>query len=186
MVWALGWIIPILVIAAVVYVVYLIVRPRREEGFNAHQALIAYFYFVTAASFITMAVGTVIFIQVAIRQAFNSVESIDDNLTLASVLLVTGLVICVLHVYGRRAVEKREEKVTTTIRRIYLFFMLGTFGLTALISLPLAIYQLLRYYIVGHRDETPATALAVAIVFVSLWAYFMFRVFWEMKVKSVN
>ena len=162
MFWALGWIIPILIVAAVVYIVYLIVRSRREErnGFTVYQALMAYFYFVTAASFITMAVGMVYFIKVALSQAFDSGE-IATDITLASALLVTGLVICALHVYGRHTIEKREEKATTTIRRIYLFFMLGTFGLTGLISLPLAIYQILRYYFVESHYH-PRNSLGTA------------------------
>jgi len=181
-VWSLGWIVPILIIAAVVY---LIVRSRREEGFNVYQVLMAYFYFVTAASVIAMAVGMVYFIKVAISQAFDGGE-IARNVPLASALLGTGLVICVLHVYGRRTVEKREEKATATLRRIYLFFMLGTFSLTGLISLPLAIYRILRYYIVeySYPPKAPSTELAVAIVFVPLWAYFMFRVFREMRRKE--
>jgi hypothetical protein len=134
-----------------------------------------------------MAVGMVYFIRVAISQAFNGGE-IADDLTLASVLLGTGLVICVLHIYGRRTVQKSEEEATTNIRRIYLFFMLGIFSVTGLISLPSAIYQTIRYFIVEepsyyyqYQPQAPSTELAIAIVFLLLWAYFMFRVVREMR-----
>ncbi|MCX5999461.1 MAG: hypothetical protein NTU41_07675 [Chloroflexi bacterium] len=45
-------------------IVYLAIRPRgeRREGLTAHTLLVAYFYFVIAASLITIAVGSAWFI----------------------------------------------------------------------------------------------------------------------------
>lgn len=184
---SLAWIVLLFVIVAIGY---LVLRPRHNQhnAASPYGALMGYFYFMIAASVITMTVGMVYFVKVAIGQAFDGGE-ISNDLTLASVLLGTGLVICILHVYGRRAVQKREEEATTNIRRIYLFFMLGIYSLTGLISLPLAIYQTIRYFTVEpdygyYHPQAPSTELAVAIVFVPLWAYFMFRVLQEIRQRN--
>jgi hypothetical protein len=174
-------------IGIITSVIYLIMRGHRDQdnGITSHQVLVAYFYFVTGASVLTMAVGLAYFIRVAVHQAFDGGETASD-LTLASVLLGTGLLVYTLHIYGRRTAEKRAAKTTPTPRRIYLFFMLGFFSIVGLISLPLAIYETIHYYIVetNYYREAPSGEIAMAIVFVLLWVYFIFRVFQEMKPKE--
>ncbi|MBL7120113.1 MAG: hypothetical protein ISS53_05465 [Dehalococcoidia bacterium] len=186
----LAFLLPILVVVALVN----FVRGRGDQrnGFNPYQALINYFYLVTGASVITMAVGLVYLCKVAVSRAFDGGE-IADDLTLAFVLLGTGMMICILHVFGRRAMEKREDKSTTTIRRRYLFFMLAVSSITGLVSLPLAIYRIISYHIVEPSYfpgsypyyepplHAPSAELAVAIVFVPLWAYYLFRVLREIR-----
>ena len=184
-------VVPVLIIGGIVY---LVTRARRDRhnGITAHSALMAYFYLVTAVSVITMAAGAISFVYVAVDQAFRAAE-IASDLTVASVLLGTGLVVCLLHVYGRRTVEKMTGKGAPTLRRVYLFSVLGIFGLAGLISLPLAIYQLIDYYVLGQPDYSPyytnhppSEALAVAIVVVPLWAYYVFRVFREIRQKDTK
>ncbi len=176
----LAFLLPILVVVALVN----FVRGRGDQrnGFTPYQALISYFYLVTGASVITMAVGLVYFCKVAVSRAFDGGE-IADDLTLAFVLLGTGMMICILHVFGRHAMEKREDKSTTTIRRRYLFVMLAVFSITGLVSLPLAIYQTAHHFVEEprYRYDDPSGALAVAIVFVPLWAYYLFRVLREIR-----
>jgi len=179
----LGPILSILIIAAVVYIV---VRSRNgRPGVSAYQALIAYFYFVTAVSFIAMTVGAILFLRVAINRAFDG-GAIANDLTLAGVLLGTGLVICALHVWGRRVVERRAAGPVPGVRRTYLFFLLGSFSLAALVALPVALYQAIRYYTAdtghyGSYQANPSTALAVAVVLVPLWGYLLFRVLREIR-----
>ena len=185
-------IVPILVIIAIVY---LIARPRRGErnGITPYQTFMSYFYFVTVASVITMTVGLICFIRVAVSRAFDGGE-IANDITIASVLLSTGLVICILHIYGRHTLEKRMEKIPSNPRRTYLFSMLVGFSIAGLISLPLAIYQTIHYFIAAepnyypappYRDD-PSTALAVAIAIVPLWAYYVFRVFREIRQRNAE
>ena len=180
-----SFVIPLFIIIAIVY---LIVRSRQNQSSNisVYQAIIGYFYFIMAASVITMAIGTVFFVKVAVSQAFDGDETSND-LTLASVLLITGLVICVLHMYGRRIMGMSEEETDTNIKRTYLFIMLGIFSLTGLISLPLAIYQTIHYFDeeqYHYHPQAPSTELAIAIVFVLLWVYFIFRVSREFKQQN--
>ena len=181
----LGLVVLVLIIGGTVY---LVTRTRRRNGITAHGVLMAYFYFVIAVSVITVVVGTILFVYVAIDQAFRAAE-IASDITVASVLLSTGLIICLLHVYGRRAVEKTTGKTAPTLRRVYLFSMLGIFSLAGLVSLPLAIYQLVDYYVVrsgGPYSAPPSGALAVAIVVVPLWAYYLFRVFREIRQRDMK
>jgi hypothetical protein len=184
----LGLLVPVLIIGGIVY---LVARSRRDRqnGITAYSALMAYFYFVTAASVITMAAGAICFVYVAVDQAFRSGE-IASDITVASVLVGMGLIVCLLHVYGRRAVERMTGKSAPTLRRVYLFCMLGIFGLAGLIALPLAVYQLIDYYVVGHGYlsyvDPPSESLAVAIVVVPLWAYYLFRVFREIRQPHVD
>jgi len=188
----LGLVVPVLIIGGIVYLVTRARRDRRN-GITAHGALMAYFYFVTAVSVITAVAGTISFVYVAIDQAFRASE-IASDITVASVLLGTGLVICLLHVYGRRAVEKTTGKAAPTLRRVYVFSMLGIFSLAGLVSLPLAIYQLIDYYVTRtgepgygpYNNPPPSEALAVAIVVVPLWAYYLFRVFREIRQKDMK
>jgi hypothetical protein len=164
-------------------IVYLVVR-RRNGGpvITAYHALISYFHLVTAASVVTASVGIGYLAFAALSLVYGGRAPIDDNLTLGFTLLCTGAVICALHVWGRRAVEKREEKATTMLRRIYLFSMLAIFSLTGLGAVPVAIHDVVRYYFTGHRQgSAPAESLAVALVVTPLWAYYLWRVLREMR-----
>lgn len=175
----LSVLIPILVIGAVIYIIV-----RRREGkslFTAYQALITYFYIVIAASVITMATGIAYLIFAGLTQAFDGQE-IADDITLGFTLLGTGLIICIPHLYGKRTVEKKDEKATATLRRVYLFFMLGVSGIAGFVSLPLAINSTVRHYVEEsiHRPD-PSQYLATAIVVVPLWGYYLIRVLRDMR-----
>ena len=73
-------------------------------------------------------------------------------------------------------------KGTRSIKRIYLFFMLSIFSVAGLVSLPVAVYAFVHYYIEGSRHwEDPSAALATAIVVVPMWAYYLMRVMQETR-----
>lgn len=179
---ALSFFVPVLIIAGIVY---LIVRARRPQtnGISGYQVLVAYFYMLTAASFFTMVVGLVYFITVALSPAVRG-SGIAGDLTLASVLVGTGLIVYALHIYGRRLVEKRVPGAASTQRRVYLFFMLAVFSIMGLVSLPLAINEIVRHFVLDTGRFLSRTPLALAIVFVPLWAYFMFSVLGELRRKG--
>lgn len=180
---SLALIIPVLIIVAIVYLVW---RPRSGQSGagSAYRALMGYFYLMIAASLITVTVGVIIFAQVGIGQAFNGGE-IKNDITIASVLVGTGFIIGMLHLLGKRTLQKRDNEATANIRRVYLFFMLGIYGIAGVVSLPLAIYQTVRYYTVEHERpyyyHAPSAEIAVAAVVVALWGYFMFRVMRDMR-----
>jgi preprotein translocase subunit YajC len=179
------WILPILIIAAVVYFAARS-RQNQQTGITPHQVLVAYFYLITAVSVITMVVGAFYFAKVAAEEAFGIANDAGNDLALASILFGTGAVVCILHVVGRRQVEKMGEGSVAGLRRLFLFSMLSGFGIAGLISLPVAIYQVYQYYHASgsaweRRHEDPSTAVAAAIVLVFMWAYYMFRVLRELR-----
>ena len=171
--------IPILIIGAVVY---LIVRRRGDgNGFSAYHGLITYFYFVISASIITITIGIGLLLYVAFHQAFDG-GSVDDNIVLGLTLAGTGAVICILHVFGKLAAEKKDIKGARSIRRVYLFFMLAIYSMTGLVAVPLAIYSFAHYYIEGSRHwGDPSGPLATAIVVVPLWIYYLMQVMRETR-----
>lgn len=72
---------------------------------------------------------------------------------------------------------------TPAIRRFYLFSMLTLSGIAGLVSLPIAIYETIRYYVLDrdyqYWSEEPSGSVAAAIVIVLLWAYYLTRVIRE-------
>lgn len=175
------YILPILILAGIVS---LIVRSRNSQrkGIATYWSLMGYFYFVTGASVITMAIGLILFAEVIVSRAFNS-DGTSTTLTLASTLLGTGFIICTLHVCGRRFLEKKMERAPLGPRLTYLFSMLVSFSIAGLVSLPLAIYQTVHHFVEGpsHRYDDPSMGLAVAMVIVPLWAYYLFRVLRDIR-----
>ena len=178
----LGVIIPLFVIGAIIYVV--LRRRNDKEGITAYQALMAYFYSMISASLITTAIGAGYLLTSAFSSAYND-RPIANDVTLGVTLLATGAVICLLHVFGKKALERKEGKTTPLLKRVYLFFMLSIFSVGGLVSLPLAIYETARYY-VEHGEEymywnDPSGQIAAAVVIVPLWVYYLMRVLRETR-----
>jgi hypothetical protein len=171
-----GLLVPVLVIAGVVY---LVARSRgsQHEGPTIYDALAAYFYTIIGASMITAAIGVILFVDVILE---TSDSPNGDEIALASTLLGTGAVVGLLHLAGKVLIQRRVNKTFAGIRRVYLFCMLGIASLAGLVSLPLAIYSVVNHYVVEHPyyyDEAfPAAQTAVAIVVVPLWVYYLYRV----------
>ena len=168
----LGLLVPLLLIAGVIY---LVARAKSDhEVFTVHDALAAYFYTIIGASIITIAIGVILFIDVALPR---SRSEGGDEIALASVLVGTGLVVGLLHLLGRGMAERRSKSTFAAVRRVYLFFMLGIASLAGLVSLPLAINAVVNHYVVqDFPGEFPHVQMAVAIVAVPLWAYYLYRV----------
>ncbi|MFA5374653.1 MAG: DUF5671 domain-containing protein [Dehalococcoidia bacterium] len=173
----LGGIIPLFVIGAIIYVV--LRRRNDKEGITMYQALMAYFYTMISASIITTAVGVGCLLMAAFSSAYND-RPIASDVTLGVTLLVTGGVICLLHVFGKRTLEAKEGKSTPLLKKVYLFFMLTVFSIGGLVALPVAIYEVANYY-VEHVEEymyhsDPSGSIAAAVVIVPMWVYYFMRV----------
>jgi len=173
-----SWLIPL---AIVIAIIYLLARSRQNQGVTWHQTLVSYFYLIIAACVITAAIGAVLFLKILFDFAFNDINDNSDMLIIASVLAGTGVVIGALHIEGRRILEKRTTTPTAGVRRFYLFSMLIISGIAGLVSIPLAIYQTIRYYALDniYWHDFPSAEVSVAIVVVGLWAYYLFRVLQE-------
>ncbi len=171
--------IPIIIIGGIIY---LVVRKRNgETSFGAYDALITYFYFVTSVSIIIMAAGIGYLLFSLFSNAYDGGE-IADDVTLGFTLGGTALVILLLHIFGRRAMERETERSTITLRRVYSFFMLTVFSIAGLVALPMAINETVRYYTEDSaRRDDPSGQIATAIVVIPLWIYYMVRVIKETR-----
>jgi len=163
-------------------IVYLVMRRRSaNEGATIYQALMVYFYTMISASIITFAIGAGYLLTAAFSSVYND-WPISEEVTLGVTLLATGAVICLLHVFGKRAFEKREGRVLPAIKRVYLFFMLAVFSLGGLVALPMAIYETARYYVEGEMYwGDPSAQIASAVIIVPLWVYYLIRVLRETR-----
>lgn len=175
-----GTIMWILFIAGIAYVITK-TRSNSNNGVTAYHALFGYFYFVTGASIITAAVGFIHIAAAYISGAFDGGEVADD-VSLGFTLTMTGSIICVLHVLGRRALEKSRVQIISGLKRVYLFVMLGITSLTGLVALPLAANDTIQYVMEESRyRDDPSEQLAIAIVFLPLWAYYLFTTIRELR-----
>ncbi len=180
----LSFIIPILLIGAVVY---LIVHRRNAEDSSAiYDILMCYFYFMIGTCVILTAAGIGTLLYVAFHQAYGG-GNMGNPIALGLTLSFTGAIICTLHVLGKMALEKKNIKITNTIRRIYLFIMLIIFSLSGIVALPMGIYALAHYYVEGSRHwDDPSAPLATALVVVPLWVYYLMRVMREVHAKKAE
>lgn len=175
--------IPVIIIAAVVF---LVVRRRNgQEGITTSNALMTYFYAITGASIVVTSVGVGFLLYALLVRAFDTGDPIADSVTKGVALLVTGLIFCVSHIFGRRALEKKEGKTANALRRVYLFFMLAIYSVAGLVSVPTATYLTADYYVKGSMYfDAPSGALATAIVVVPLWIYYLVLVLRETRASK--
>ncbi len=102
-------------------------------------------------------------------------------------LLVAGLVIGAAHRYGQLSMESEEERTGSGLAKAE--YLVGTvgFGLVSIVALPAAAYSVLSYNLISQNTnnsggDIPGPALAVALVFVPAWAYYL--VSFVRRVKS--
>jgi hypothetical protein len=99
-------------------------------------------------------------------------EGILNGLSLS----IVGAAVLALHTWGRRQLETEEERRGIP-HRVYLILLLVLFGVITLITLPSAIYEALRYYLLDTVKQDygnrPGEALASAIVALPVWAYYL-------------
>ncbi|MBT4512661.1 MAG: hypothetical protein HOC20_10690 [Chloroflexi bacterium] len=176
----LGTIMWILFIAGIVCVIAKS-RTNRNNGITAYQALMGYFYFVTGASIMTAVIGLIHVAAAVISRAFDGGEIANDA-SLGFTLITTGSIICALHICGRRVLERKLVQAASGLRRVYLFIMLGITSITGLIALPLAANDTINYLMEESRyRDDPSEQLAVTVVFLPLWAYYLFATIRELR-----
>ena len=163
-------------------IIYLIVRRRNTPEFiTPYQALTSYLYFIIGASVITAVIGAIYLIYAGISAAYNSGD-VANAINLGLTLLLIGALIGGLHLWGKLVVENKFGRQARTQKRVYLFSMLGLFSVAGLVTLPMAIYELIKYYVEDwHYWSNPSAQLAAAIVIVPLWVYYLVRVMMETK-----
>ncbi|MFC1950940.1 DUF5671 domain-containing protein [Chloroflexota bacterium] len=169
---------------------YLLVRSRqnRQKEISSRQALIGYFYSVTAASVIMIVIGLIYFMHVAISRAYTN-SAIVDEIILAIVMSIVGTLLCISHIYGRRAYEKAKGQSSGKARKAYHIFMLALSSLTGIVILPLAIYSTLSHHFTTpsrYYSSNPSIELAIAVVIIPIWAYYLFMVIKEARANGTE
>jgi hypothetical protein len=92
---------------------------------------------------------------------------------------IVGGLIWGVHLYGRRRLEQGEE--VEWLRRLYVIALLLIFGILTLTSLPEAVFDTLRYYLIEADQDffrrPPAERLSTGIVALPLWLYYLWGTF---------
>lgn len=93
-------------------------------------------------------------------------------------LMIAGAIFGVAHRAGHYAMESPEERSMSGLAKAeYLVGTIG-FGLVSIIALPAAAYAVLNFNLVSDvgkngGGDVPGNALAVALVFLPAWAYYL-------------
>lgn len=164
----------------VIALLYLVSRglPERKESFSASKAFVAYCYSLIGLGVVAGVIGLTLFVRIGMMAAFD-IDWTEDDLTLASVITGTGLIITLVHILAKSAAGERAREAMTAAKRLYLSWMTFGFGIAALVSIPLAIYAVVRYYREIITPDPPATQIAMAIVLVLIWVYYLMRLLRE-------
>lgn len=106
---------------------------------------------------------------------------LQDDLIRGFSLLVTGLILGAGHRFGQRAMETPAERSGSGLARAEMLIGTVGFGLVAIVALPIASYSVLHRVVLGSgppvgssSSDTPGAALAVAVVFLPAWLYYLF------------
>lgn len=103
-------------------------------------------------------------------------EDIIQGVTLA----VAGAIVWGLHTLGRRRLFSPTEPLDRFMARAHLTILLAIFGVVGVIALPMALNDLLRYFLVPSDEfsgrQPPGASVATALVFVPIWVYYLLAV----------
>lgn len=92
-------------------------------------------------------------------------RSFEEGLLSGVSYTLVGGLLWFAHVWGRRKVETPEERRDDVLDRLYLLVVLLIFGIVTVVSLPSAVDESLRYFILDYNDRRqPGEELAVALV----------------------
>jgi fructose-specific phosphotransferase system IIC component len=106
---------------------------------------------------------------------------LQDDLIRGISLMVTGLIVGLGHRFGQFATETPEERRRSGLARAENLVGTLAFGLVSIIALPVASYSILHRVILGGQSvnsgqtDTPGAALALALVFLPAWLYYLYR-----------
>ena len=104
----------------------------------------------------------------------------QDDLIQGGTLVVAGGLIWAFHLYGRRRGEVSEEASQEFFHKSYLTVLLVIFSIVGIIVLPMAAYELLRFFILQPDEfsarQPPGATVGMALVFVPGWVAALLRV----------
>lgn len=113
-------------------------------------------------------------------------RSLQEGLLNGLSFTIVGGIIWGAHLYGRRRLERGAEE-GEWLHRLYVIALLLTFGILTLTSLPQAVFDTLRYYVIEEAPEfygPPGDRLSTGIVALPLWLYYLWGTFRLVRNKS--
>lgn len=116
----------------------------------------------------------------AARNAQEADRQYRNDLIQGGTLAVVGGALWGLHAAGRRRVLPEGDPARRFMERAHTIVLLGIFGLAGIVALPMAVYELLRFFLMTGDEmvygQPPGASVATAAVFVPIWVYYLLAV----------
>lgn len=111
----------------------------------------------------------------------------QENLLQGITTAIAGAFFWAVHWWGRRQLETREER-GGLLRRGYYLIGTGIFGVASIVLLPLAVYRVLRYFLIPpstfeFRGDVGETIASAAVV-VPVWLIYLWLVLREFRTRD--
>lgn len=112
-------------------------------------------------------------------------QQVREDLVQGGTLALAGAILWLLHAWGRRRIVVADDAWRAFFARAHLTILLLLFSLIGIISLPMGIYQLLRFYLIPAAEDVPpqppGESVAMAVVFVPLWLFYLAAALRQMR-----
>ena len=104
-------------------------------------------------------------------------DKIKQELINGGTIFFSMVILFTIHMIGIKMIEKKN--VTEWLRKTYTFLSLILYSLVGIVTIPIAIYQLSTHLLYRTEDitkyEAPATAIAILILVLPLWIYYLLK-----------
>lgn len=112
----------------------------------------------------------------------------QEDLIQGGTLVVAGGLIWAFHLYGRRRGQVSEEASQDFFHKSYLTILLVIFSIVGIIALPMAAYELLRFFILQPDEfssrQPPGATVGIALVFVPGWVAALLQVMRRTRLET--
>jgi len=104
-------------------------------------------------------------------------NKIKQDLINGGIIFFSMIILFTIHMIGIKMIEKKN--VTEWLKKAYIFISLILYSLVGIVTVPIAIYQLSTHLLYRVEDitkyEAPGTALALLILVLPLWIYYLVK-----------
>lgn len=112
-------------------------------------------------------------------------QQVREDLIQGGTLALVGAIFWPLHAWGRRRIVPADNAWLAFFARAHLTILLLLFSLIGIISLATGLYQLLRFALLPTTEDLspqpPGESVALALVFVPLWLFFLATALRQMR-----
>lgn len=100
------------------------------------------------------------------------------------IMTALGGVVWVTHTVARRRMDAPLERKENLLNRAYVMVLLLIFGIGSIVGLTSGLSQAVKFAVAGDEytyRSAPGNSLAIAIMFVPFWIYYLIAVFREVR-----